>query len=138
MKWNLFKRLLVFNSKLSKTLQIISNHVKQNGWEQENGILLFKERINVCMYYSFCWRREKIDIPIDLLMVQKIKQEQKNNKGSLKAFSIRSLVNIFNKNVSNSMVHKMMLLRAMCEISKIWLSRKLNITKAYLKMLLLS
>lgn len=71
-------------------------------------------------------------------MVQKIKQEQKNNKGSLKAFSIRSLVNIFNKNVSNSMVHKMMLLRAMCEISKIWLSRKLNITKAYLKMLLLS
>lgn len=72
-------------------------------------------------------------------MVWKIKKEQRNNKGSLKAaFSIRSLVNIFSKNVSNSMVQKMELLRAVCEISRIWLSRKLNITRAYLKLLLIS
>lgn len=90
-------------SKLSKTLQIISNHVKRQMAENRKMAYCFSRKGLTYMYVLQVLLKKGKNwhsFRLRYSMIHRIKQEQKNKKVILKAiFSIRSLVNIFSKNV---------------------------------------
>ena len=74
------------------------------------------------MCYRFCWRIK--NATFHHLESSGTRYSGQNLTSGVATFSVRSLVNMFTQNMSNAVVHKSDILRAVCETVRIWLARE--------------
>ena len=125
MKWNSFKRLLasiISCQKQHKEFQVLWTHRKQlrrgKWYTASQGKVYY-----LPMCYRFCWRIK--NVTFHHLEPSRTRYSGQNLDSGIATFSVRSLVNMFSQNMSNVVVHKSEILRAVCETVRIWLPREL-------------